>query len=108
MKLIIFTLFFCSSAESSFPVAAGNGLSTGLGITIKYLPATHKKRHRGQRPRHHDQVPTTNSTAGRSLALSPRGAPCLCADESGNTYSVLLAQAAQQFAAGAGGACNNG
>jgi|AntAceMinimDraft_5_1070358.scaffolds.fasta_scaffold99405_1 hypothetical protein len=35
MALAIFTLFFYSSAECSSPVAAGNGLGTGLGTTTK-------------------------------------------------------------------------
>jgi hypothetical protein len=35
MKLVIFALYFYSSAECSSPVAAGNGLGTGLGTKIK-------------------------------------------------------------------------
>jgi hypothetical protein len=38
MKRILFTLFFYSSAECSSLVAAGNGLGTGLGTTIKNVP----------------------------------------------------------------------
>jgi hypothetical protein len=40
MKLVIFALFFCSSASVLLlmcqrRIAAGSGLGTGLGITIK-------------------------------------------------------------------------
>jgi hypothetical protein len=35
MKLAIHTFFFFPSAECSSPVAAGNGLGTGLGTTVK-------------------------------------------------------------------------
>jgi hypothetical protein len=34
----------------------------------------------------------------------PRGVPCLCADKAVNMFSVHLVQAAQQCAAGVGGA----
>jgi hypothetical protein len=37
MKLVIFILFFYSSAECSYPVAAENGLGTGLGNSLFYL-----------------------------------------------------------------------
>jgi hypothetical protein len=45
MKLVIFTLFLCSSAECFLllrqrRVAAGNGLGTGLGTTAKYVRRT--------------------------------------------------------------------
>ena len=45
MKLVIFTLFFCSSAECSSPAAAASrrhrrGLCTDLGTTIKYMRRT--------------------------------------------------------------------
>jgi hypothetical protein len=49
MRLVIFTLFFCSSAKWSSLDAND------------HVPATHSERRRGQRPRHHDQVPVTNS-----------------------------------------------
>jgi hypothetical protein len=34
-KFLIFTSFVYSSAECSPPIAAGNGLGTGLGTSIK-------------------------------------------------------------------------
>jgi hypothetical protein len=37
IQLFIFALFFYSSAKCSSPVAAGNGLGTGLGAKIKNL-----------------------------------------------------------------------
>jgi hypothetical protein len=45
MKLVIVTLFFCSSAECSSPAAEASrrhrrGLGTGLGTTIKYMRRT--------------------------------------------------------------------
>jgi hypothetical protein len=51
MQLVIFTLLFCSSAECFVVlllmrqrferfVAAGSGLNTGLGTTIKYVQRT--------------------------------------------------------------------
>jgi hypothetical protein len=45
MKLVIVSLFFCSSAECISPAAAASrrhrrGLGTGLGTTIKYVRHT--------------------------------------------------------------------
>ena len=82
MKLLIFTLLFCSSAECfSFAAAASRRRRQRSG----HLPghrgqvhATHSERRRGQRPRHHDQVPATHkerrrgNRPGSSLVYTPR------------------------------------
>ena len=121
INLVIFALFFCSSAECSSPDVS----------------ASHRRRQRSwHRPGHHDQeglnmfitrlrrrrprrgftpeatprlyaagavCATTAKTCNCAVcaakllpspqlfeSTSPRGAACLCADEAGNIYSVLL------------------
>ena len=88
MKLVIFTLFFCSSAECSSLAATASrrrrqrpGHRHGHHDQVRatqserrrgkrsrlhdQVLATHSEQHRGQRPRHHNHVPTTNNCRGQ-------------------------------------------
>ena len=64
MKLVMFTLLFCSSAECSTPASIAPrrrrqrpGHRPGHHDQVR---STHSERHRGQQLRHHDQVPATH------------------------------------------------
>jgi hypothetical protein len=88
MKLVIFALFFCSSAECCSPAVAESrrrmkrsGHRPGDHNQVRatrserrrgqrsrhneQVPAAHKKRRRGKRPRHHDQLPVAISCRGQ-------------------------------------------
>jgi hypothetical protein len=79
-KMIIFTLFFCSSTECSSPAAtvshrrrqrSGHRPEHHGKVRATHSErrrgqrAAHKERRRGQQPGHHDQVPTTNNCRGK-------------------------------------------
>jgi hypothetical protein len=69
IKVVIFTLLFCSSAECSSPAATvscrrrqSSGQRPGHHDQAR---ATHSERRLGKRPRHHDQVPATHKERRR-------------------------------------------
>jgi hypothetical protein len=88
IKLVLFTLILCSSADSSSPYAAASRPSRQSKQRFKQRPehhdqvrVTHSERRRGKQLRHHDQVPATHKERprgqkfGHPVTINFRGQP---------------------------------